>query len=71
MTIERRLTRLEEIVAELENEQLDLSRALELFEEGVACLREAAATLGEAEAQVQRLTELADGTFGVEALDDE
>ena len=71
MTIERRLTRLEEIVAELESEQLDLAHALELFEEGVSCLRDAAGTLGEAEAQVQRLTELADGSLGVEALDDE
>lgn len=71
MTVERQITRLEEIVAELENEQLELTRALALFEEGVACLRDAAGTLGEAEATVQKLTELADGTLGVEALDDE
>jgi hypothetical protein len=37
----------------------------------VACLRDAAATLSEAEARVQTLTELADGAFGVEPLDDE
>jgi exodeoxyribonuclease VII small subunit len=70
-TIEQRLARLEEIVAELEGEPLDLAAALVLFEEGVTCLREAAGTLSEAEARVLKLTELADGAFGVEPLDDE
>lgn len=70
-TIEQRLARLEEIVTELESEPLDLAAALALFEEGVACLREAAGTLSEAEARVQKLTELADGAFDVEPLDDE
>jgi exodeoxyribonuclease VII small subunit len=71
MTIEQRLARLEAIVSELESEPLDLAAALALFEEGVACLREAAGTLSEAEARVQKLTELADGAFDVEPLDDE
>ena len=51
--------------------QVDLAGALALFEEGVACLRDAAGTLTEAEARVQRLTELADGAFVAEAMDDE
>jgi exodeoxyribonuclease VII small subunit len=71
VTIERKLARLEEIVAQLEGESLELATALALFEEGVACLREAAGTLSEAETRVQKLTELANGTFGVEALDDD
>jgi exodeoxyribonuclease VII small subunit len=71
MTIERTLVRLEEIVAQLEGERLELAAALALFEEGVACLREAAGTLAEAETRVQKLTELANGAFGVEALDDD
>jgi exodeoxyribonuclease VII small subunit len=71
ITIEQRLARLEAIVSELENEPLELARALALFEEGVACLRAAAGTLSEAEARVQKLTELADGAFSVEPLDDE
>jgi exodeoxyribonuclease VII small subunit len=70
-TIEQRLGRLEEIVTQLESEPLELAAALALFEEGVACLREAATTLSEAESRVQKLTELADGAFGVEPLDDE
>jgi exodeoxyribonuclease VII small subunit len=69
--IEQRLARLEAIVAELESEPLDLARALALFEEGVSCLRDAAGTLSEAEARVQKLTELADGAFEIEPLDDE
>ena len=71
MTIEEQLARLEEIVEQLEGEPLDLARALALFEEGVGYLREAAGTLTEAEARVKRLTELADGAFQVEDLDDE
>ncbi len=71
MTIERTLTRLEEIVAQLESEPLELAAALSLFEEGVACLREAAGTLSEAEVRVQKLVELADGAFSVEPLDED
>ena len=70
-TVEERLVRLEAIVAQLEGEPLDLAAALALFEEGVACLRDAAGTLSEAEARVQRLTELADGAFDVEPFEDE
>ena len=70
-TIEQRLARLEEIVARLEDDPMELAAALTLFEEGVACLREAASTLVEAEARVQKLTELADGAFDVAPLDDE
>lgn len=71
MTLEQRLERLEAIVAELENEQIDLASALALFEEGVTCLREAAGSLAEAETRVKRLTELADGAFVVEEFDED
>ena len=63
MTFEEALRRLEEIVAELEGEELELARSLALFEEGVECMRAAAAELAHAEAQVQRLVERADGSF--------
>ena len=65
MTFESRLRRLEEIVAELESDTVDLARSLALFEEGIACLRDATAELSKAEAQVQRLVERDDGTFEV------
>ena len=68
MSFEKRLTRLEEIVSELESDQIDLERALALFEEGVSCLRAAAEELGKVEARVQRLVERADGSFEVTDL---
>jgi exodeoxyribonuclease VII small subunit len=65
MSFEQRLKRLEEIVTELESDQIELERALALFEEGVACLRTATEELGKVETRVQRLVERADGTFEV------
>jgi exodeoxyribonuclease VII small subunit len=63
MTFEKRLARLEAIAAELESGELELARALALFEEGVEQLRAAAAELAQAETRVQTLIERADGTF--------
>ena len=68
MSFEERLQRLEEIVAQLESDELDLEKALALFEEGVSCLRAATEELGKVEARVQRLVERADGTFEVTDL---
>jgi len=68
VSFEKRLHRLEEIVGALESDQLDLDRALALFEEGIACLRAASDELGKVEARVQRLVERADGTFEVTDL---
>ncbi|HEU4988270.1 MAG: exodeoxyribonuclease VII small subunit [Gemmatimonadota bacterium] len=70
MSFESRLKRLEEIVGELEGDTLDLERSLALFEEGIACLRDATAELTRAEAQVQRLVERDDGSFEVTGLGD-
>jgi exodeoxyribonuclease VII small subunit len=66
MTLERKLERLEAIVAELENEEIDLASALALFEEGVVNIRDAASALAEAETRVKKLTELAGGAFVIE-----
>jgi exodeoxyribonuclease VII small subunit len=68
VSFEQRLRRLEQIVGELESEQIDLERALALFEEGVSCLKAATEELGKVEARVQRLVERADGTFEVTDL---
>jgi exodeoxyribonuclease VII small subunit len=69
MSFEATLTRLQEIVDELEHEELELDRALRLFEEGVSRLRDASADLSRAEAQVRLLVEKTDGTFELPALD--
>jgi len=54
-SLEKRLRRLEEIVRALESEDLELERALRLFEEGVAHVRGAEAILTEAELKVEEL----------------
>jgi len=65
MSFEDRLKRLEQIVAELEGDELELDRALKLFEEGIAALREATEDLGKVETRLKRLVERTDGTFEV------
>jgi exodeoxyribonuclease VII small subunit len=60
---EEDLARIEAIVAELERDDLELDRALALFEEGIARLRSAATALQVAEGQVKLLMENADGSF--------
>jgi exodeoxyribonuclease VII small subunit len=67
MTFEQRMARLEQIADELQGDGLELSRALQLFEEGVENLRAAAKELSRAEARVERLIERVDGTFDVDA----
>ena len=61
------LERLEQIVRSLEQEDLDLDKALALFEEGVARLRDARTRLGAAEVRLKQLREAADGS--VDAAD--
>ena len=63
MTFEENVARLEEIVAELESDGIDLEAALKLFEEGVERLRAANAELSRAEGNVKLLVENADGGF--------
>lgn len=62
-SFEDSLARLESIVEELDGDDVELDRALQLFEEGVERLRAAASQLQRAEAQVRVLVEQADGTF--------
>ncbi len=68
MKFEQNLARLEEIVRELERNEVDLDRALALFEEGIAQLRSAGTALQQVDARVQQLVEAADGSFSVVEL---
>jgi len=61
--------RLEAVVRELERNDLDLDRALALFEEGVRELRDARALLEDAELRVRKVVEEADGTLGLADTD--
>lgn len=69
MTFEQTLTRLEDIVRELERSDVDLDRALSLFEEGIGHVRSAGQSLQTVDARVQQLVEAADGSFTVTELD--
>jgi exodeoxyribonuclease VII small subunit len=64
------LRRLEAIVHALEADDVELDRALALFEEGVRYLKRARTRLGEAEAKVQRVLEEAGGTLSLTDLDE-
>lgn len=69
LSMEGRLQRLEEIVGQLEAEELELDKALELFEEGVVHVREAERSLAAAELRVEELLrENAEGADGEEPV---
>ena len=68
MSYESDLLRIESIVSELERDDLDLDRALALFQEGVARLRTAAASLAQVEGEVRLLVEQGDGDFSLAEL---
>ena len=63
------LERLEAIVRQLEDDEVDLDKALALFEEGVRRLKQALAVLKESELTVKRVLEEADGTIRTRDLD--
>lgn len=69
--LEKRIARLEQIVAGLERDELELDDALKLFEEGIAHLREVRGMLQSAELRVDRLLDDADGTLSTEPLQEE
>ncbi|MBC7790552.1 MAG: exodeoxyribonuclease VII small subunit [Anaerolineae bacterium] len=70
MSFETDLARLDAIVAELERDDVELDRALALFQEGVERLRVAQLALVQTEAQVNQLVERADGGFTLSPLRD-
>ena len=63
------LGRLEAVVRALEDDDVDLDRALELFEQGLTHLKAARALLEGAELEVKKVVEDAQGTIGTVDLD--
>ena len=53
---EKAMTRLENIVEELERGDLDIDKSLEIFEEGIKMSRLCSKKLNEAEAKIEKLT---------------
>ena len=62
-TFEEALERLEYIVSTLEAGELELDKALLLFQEGIDLARFCSGKLDEAEAKIERLVEKADGSL--------
>ncbi len=58
MDFEKSLTRLEQIVSEMEEGELSLDDSLKLFEEGVKTSRSCHKSLEQAELKVQKLIEI-------------
>jgi len=69
--IERRISRLEEIVSRLERDELELDEALRLFEEGIGHLRDVRGMLRSAELRVEQLIEEPDGSLTTEPFREE
>ena len=53
---EKAMTRLENIVEELERGDLDIDKSLEIFEEGIKMSRLCSKKLNEAEARIEKLS---------------
>jgi exodeoxyribonuclease VII small subunit len=68
-SLEVDLNRLDAIVRALETEDVDLDKALALFEEGVERLRSARERLAEAGLRLRQLREAADGGMKLDDLD--
>lgn len=67
-SLQEDLARLDAIVRALEANDLDLDKALALFEEGVERLRTARERLSAAELRLRQLREAADGSVQVDDL---
>lgn len=70
-TFEQAMTRLEEIVAALEQGDAPLENALTLFAEGTALMKQCTTLLDQAEQQVVKLTAGPDGAVIETAMDRE
>ena len=65
LSLEEAMSRLEEVVAELENEKLPLEKSLKLYEEGVKLASQCAGELETAKRKIQILQQGADGEIEV------
>ena len=74
LNFEKQLSRLEEIVAKLEEEQTDLDASVKLFEEGITLSKELSAKLETVKFKVQELkkkgSELVASPFDTELAED-
>lgn len=71
MKFEKALKRLEAIVDQLEDGQIDLEKSLQLFEEGIGLARFCAGKLQEAEQKIELLSREHEDLFAEEEADDD
>ena len=71
MKFEKALKRLEAIVDQLEDGQIDLEKSLQLFEEGIGLARFCAGKLQEAEQKIELLSQEHEDLFAEEEADEE
>ncbi|MEE9304836.1 MAG: exodeoxyribonuclease VII small subunit, partial [bacterium] len=71
MKFEKALKRLEAIVDQLEDGQIDLEKSLQLFEEGIGLARLCAGKLQEAEQKIELLSREHEDLFAEEEADDD
>lgn len=65
------LERLEEIVDSLEGGEVELEKALKVFEEGIRLSQRLAGKLDKAEKQIRKLVEKSDGSLETEPFEEE
>lgn len=70
MSFGAELERLEAIVRNLEDSEVDLDEALELFQEGVKRLKNARKLLQDTELTVKKVVDVADGSLPDDGVDD-
>lgn len=68
LSYEQAVSRLQEIVAKLEEGDLPLEKSLKLFEEGVGLARQCSRKLDDAQGIVEKLIETPNGTLATEPL---
>ncbi len=70
-SLETALERLEEIVAEMDSENVELERAIQLFQEGMKLTRFCREQISEAEQEVKKLVEDVEGDITLEEFEDD
>jgi len=70
MSFGAELERLEAIVRNLEDSEVDLDEALELFQEGIKRLKNARTLLQDTELTVKKVVDAADGSLPDDDVDD-
>ncbi len=70
MSLESAMTRLEEIVAEMESEKLSLEKSLKLYEEGIGLVARCSEELEVAKRKIQILQQGKDGEIEIADVPD-